>query len=99
MASQGGKGGATSEAAEPGKQGLILPFAASLPGHHGGMEAPPGYYTAADVTRALGITPGALRNLVYRGRIAKAGGTARYPWYASADVAALLAERRQRSVA
>ncbi|MFE2041659.1 hypothetical protein ACFXAZ_12145 [Streptomyces sp. NPDC059477] len=63
--------------------------------HH----APPGYYRTSDVARALGTTPGAVRNLVYRGKLTRAGGTQRHPWFTAQDVAALLAERRQRATA
>ncbi|MGW1609425.1 hypothetical protein ACWCQZ_08505 [Streptomyces sp. NPDC002285] len=61
--------------------------------------APPGYYGTRDVARALDTTPGAVRNLVYRGRLQRAGGTERHPWFRVSDVAALLAERRARSAA
>ncbi|USQ82644.1 hypothetical protein NFX46_01980 [Streptomyces phaeoluteigriseus] len=61
--------------------------------------APPGYLTARDTQRALSITPGALRNLVYRGRLTRTGGTARHPWYAARDVAAVAASRAERSAA
>lgn len=73
----------------------------SLP-HDGGMdqrEAPPGYYTTRDVARALGTTPGAVRLLVHRGRLQRSGGTERYPWYATTDVAALVANRQARAAA
>lgn len=61
--------------------------------------APPGYYGTTDVARALDTTPAAVRKLVQRGRLTRAGGTARYPWYAARDVAALLADRQQRPAA
>lgn len=61
--------------------------------------APPGYYTSRDVARALGSTPGGVRNLVYRGRLHRAAGTERHPWYRAEDVAALLAERQTRQAA
>ncbi|MFJ2007395.1 hypothetical protein [Streptomyces chartreusis] len=61
--------------------------------------APPGFYGTRDVARALETTPGAVRNLVYRGRLKRAGGTERHPWFRAKDVAALLAERRARSAA
>ncbi|MFF5759666.1 hypothetical protein ACFY7A_30060 [Streptomyces longwoodensis] len=61
--------------------------------------APPGYLTARDTQRALGITAGALRNLVYRGQLTRAGGTDRHPWYAARDVAAIAAKRAARSAA
>ncbi|MEV8156044.1 helix-turn-helix domain-containing protein [Streptomyces fradiae] len=54
---------------------------------------PPGYYGTRDVARALGTSPGGVRNLVYRGRLKRAGGTERHPWYRAADVAALAAAR------
>ncbi|MGW1796934.1 hypothetical protein ACWCQN_13205 [Streptomyces sp. NPDC001984] len=60
---------------------------------------PPGYYGTRDAARALGTTPGGIRNLVYRGRLARAGGTERHPWYTATDVAALLAERQARKAA
>lgn len=60
---------------------------------------PPGYLTTRDVARALGSTPGGVRNLVYRGRLHRAGGTERHPWYSVNDVAALAAERHGRQVA
>ncbi|MCX4576540.1 hypothetical protein OHB41_25875 [Streptomyces sp. NBC_01571] len=61
--------------------------------------APPGRYTTRDVARALGTSTGGVRNLVYRGRLKRVGGTERHPWYAVADVAALLAERQARAAA
>ncbi|MBZ3918188.1 hypothetical protein [Streptomyces acidiscabies] len=61
--------------------------------------APPGYLTARDTQRALGITAGALRNLVYRGQLTRAGGTERHPWYEAADVAAIAAKRAERAAA
>jgi hypothetical protein len=61
--------------------------------------APVGYLTARDTQRALGVTPGALRNLVYRGQLQRTGGTERYPWYAVQDVAAIAAKRAERAAA
>ncbi|WP_030173228.1 hypothetical protein [Streptomyces sp. NRRL S-813] len=61
--------------------------------------APPGYYTTRDVARALGTSCGAVRNLVYRGRLKRAGGTERHPWYAADDVAAILVKRQERVAA
>ncbi|OQR64765.1 hypothetical protein B6E66_07345 [Streptomyces maremycinicus] len=61
--------------------------------------APPGFYTSRDVARALGSTLGGVRNLVYRERLRRAGGTERHPWYRAEDVAALLAERQARQSA
>ncbi|MGX1512223.1 hypothetical protein [Streptomyces collinus] len=60
---------------------------------------PPGYYGTRDVARALNTSPGAVRNLVYRGRLQRAGGTERQPWFRAEDVAALLAERQTHSAA
>ncbi|MFE2353071.1 hypothetical protein [Streptomyces parvulus] len=60
---------------------------------------PPGYYGTRDVARALHTSPGAVRNLVYRGRLTRAGGTERHPWYRAEDVTAILVERRTRSAA
>lgn len=60
---------------------------------------PPGYLTTRDAARALGSTPGGIRNLVYRGRLKRAGGTERHPWYRVADVAAIAAERHSRATA
>ncbi|MFF9129134.1 hypothetical protein [Streptomyces sp. NPDC014806] len=53
----------------------------------------PGYLTAHQTAQVLGVKLGAVRQLVYRGRLQRAGGTPRQPWYAVADVQALLAER------
>ncbi|MDX2679281.1 hypothetical protein [Streptomyces soliscabiei] len=63
------------------------------------LLAPPGYYTARDAQRALGISAGALRNLVYRGQLTRTGGTERHPWYTARDVAAIAAKRAARSAA
>jgi hypothetical protein len=56
--------------------------------------ARPGHLTAAQTRQALGITAGALRNLVYRKQLKRAGGTARHPYYAVAAVAAIAAKRQ-----
>lgn len=60
---------------------------------------PPGYLTARDTAYALRITPGALRNLAYRGQLHRAGGTDRYPWYAVGEVTAIAAKRAERQAA
>jgi hypothetical protein len=60
---------------------------------------PPGYYGTRDVARALQTSPGAVRNLVYRGRLKRVGGTERQPWFRAEDVATLLAERQTRTAA
>lgn len=59
----------------------------------------PGHLTAEQTRQVLGISAGALRNLVYRGRLRRSGGTERHPYYAAPDVAAILAKRRERAVA
>lgn len=61
--------------------------------------APPGHLTTRQVALLLGVTPGAVRQLVYRRRLKRAGGTPRHPWYRTEDVAALAAERRTRTAA
>lgn len=63
------------------------------------LYARPGHLTAAQTREALGISAGALRNLVYRGKLARSGGTERHPQFAVSDVAALAAKRQQRVVA
>ncbi|MEU1302804.1 hypothetical protein [Streptomyces shenzhenensis] len=60
----------------------------------------PGHLTATQARMVLGgISAGALRNLVYRGKLTRSGGTERYPYYAVADVTVLAAERDQRQSA
>jgi hypothetical protein len=59
----------------------------------------PGHLTAEQTRQALGISAGALRNLVYRGRLTRSTGTARYPYFAAPDVYELLKERQQRASA
>jgi hypothetical protein len=59
----------------------------------------PGELTAEQTRTVLGITAGALRNLVYRGQLSRSSGTERHPYYPAADVAANLAKRRDRAVA
>lgn len=59
----------------------------------------PGYLTAHQTARVLGIGLGGVRQLVRRGQLARAGGTDRQPWYPVADVQALDAKRRARAAA
>ncbi|MFC7892698.1 hypothetical protein [Streptomyces sp. NPDC057381] len=59
----------------------------------------PGHLTAHQTARMLGSSLGGVRNLVYRGRLKRAGGTERQPWYRTEDVARLLAERQARAAA
>lgn len=63
------------------------------------LYAPPGHLTAQQTRQALGITAGALRNLVYRGRLRRSGGTPRQPWFLARDVAAYAANRPSREAA
>ena len=63
------------------------------------VYAPPGHLTTDQVAQVLGTTPGAIRNLVYRGRLTRAGGTARRPWFRATDVAAIHATRIARRAA
>jgi hypothetical protein len=59
----------------------------------------PGYLTAHQTARVLGIGLGGVRQLVHRGQLTRAGGTERQPWFAVADVQALDAKRRARAAA
>lgn len=59
----------------------------------------PGHLTAHQTAQQLGITLGGVRKLVLRGQLKRSGATERQPWYAVADVAALVTERRTRSSA
>ncbi|WP_435215880.1 hypothetical protein [Streptomyces sp. bgisy034] len=63
------------------------------------VYVPPGHLTAAQTRQALGISAGALRNLVWRGRLARSGGTERHPTFAARDVAAVAAKRAARGAA
>ncbi|MEU0426454.1 hypothetical protein ABZ235_23145 [Streptomyces canus] len=63
------------------------------------LYTPPGHLTATQTRHALGITAGALRNLVYRGQLTRSGGTERHPTYAARDVAAIAAKRAARAAA
>jgi hypothetical protein len=59
----------------------------------------PGHLTAHQVATQLGIALGGVRLLVHRGQLKRSGGTARQPWYAVDDVAALVAKRAERAAA
>jgi hypothetical protein len=63
------------------------------------LYAPPGHLTTAQVAQVLGTTTGAVRNLIYRGQLQRAGGTPRRPWFRATDVAALHADRLTRQSA
>jgi hypothetical protein len=59
----------------------------------------PGYLTAHQVARTLGVGLPAVRKMVQRGNLARAGGTVGQPWYAVEDVTALALKRRTRKAA
>lgn len=62
----------------------------------GGMEplyVPAGHMSARQVADTLGIGPSGVRQLVARGRLARAGGSPRQPYYDTTTVLAILAER------
>lgn len=59
----------------------------------------PGYLTAHQTAKLLGISLGGVRQLVRRGRLTRAGGTDRQPWYHVDAVQALDAERRNAEAA
>ncbi|WP_326729724.1 hypothetical protein [Streptomyces phaeochromogenes] len=59
----------------------------------------PGQLTAEQTRQMLGVSAGALRNLVYRGHLTRSSGTERHPYYAVPDVTALVLKRRQRAAA
>ncbi|MFJ9374420.1 hypothetical protein [Streptomyces sp. NPDC101455] len=63
------------------------------------LYARPGHLTVVQTRQALGISAGALRNLVLRKKLTRSGGSARYPEFAAADVAAIAANRRDRQSA
>lgn len=66
------------------------------------MDQPirPGHLTAQQTRQVLGnISAGALRNLVYRGRLTRSGGTERHPYFAVQDVYTLVEKRQQRQAA
>lgn len=59
----------------------------------------PGHLTAHQTARLLGMSLDGVRKLVQRGQLTRTGGSPRQPWYATADVAALAAERQTRNAA
>lgn len=54
----------------------------------------PGHLTAHQTAQLLGVGLGGVRQLVRRGRLSRSGGSPRQPWFAAADVAALVAKRQ-----
>ncbi|MFJ5150848.1 hypothetical protein ACIQCF_04570 [Streptomyces sp. NPDC088353] len=59
----------------------------------------PGYLTAHQTARVLGISLDGVRQLVRRGQLERSGGTERQPWYAVDAVSALAAKRATRIAA
>jgi hypothetical protein len=79
-----------------------MPTPEALTAHHEVMESQiirPGHLTAEQTRQVLGISAGALRNLVYRGQLTRSAGTERHPYYAVPDVTALLVKRQERDAA
>jgi predicted ArsR family transcriptional regulator len=58
------------------------------------LYVPAGHMSARQVADALGITPSGVRDLVARGRLARAGGSPRQPYYDTTAVLAVLADRQ-----
>jgi hypothetical protein len=59
----------------------------------------PGQLTAEQTRQMLGISAGALRNLVYRHQLTRSSGTERHPYFCVQDVTALVLKRRERAAA
>jgi predicted site-specific integrase-resolvase len=59
----------------------------------------PGYLTAHQVARILGVGLPTVRKMVGRGQLARTGGSVGQPWYAVEDVTALALKRRTRKAA
>jgi hypothetical protein len=57
------------------------------------LYVPVGHMSARQVAATLGIGPSGVRQLVARGRLARAGGTERQPYYDTTAVLAILADR------
>ncbi|MFX4294087.1 helix-turn-helix domain-containing protein [Streptomyces bohaiensis] len=57
------------------------------------LHVPPGHMTTHQVAGQLGISLSGVRQLVRRGRLARAGGSPRQPYFATADVMALIRSR------
>lgn len=53
------------------------------------LYVPAGCMSAHQAATALGITLSGVRDLVARGRLTRAGGTPRQPWYDTQQVLAL----------
>jgi hypothetical protein len=50
--------------------------------------------TAHQAAQQLGITLSGVRDLVHRGKLTRAGGSPRQPWYDSEQVLAILRDRQ-----
>lgn len=57
------------------------------------LYVPAGHMSARQVSDTLGITLGGVRQLVARGQLARAGGSARQPYYDTEHVLAILTDR------
>jgi hypothetical protein len=57
------------------------------------LYVPAGHMTTRQVANTLGISPSGVRQLVARGRLTRAGGSPRQPYYDTTAVLAILAER------
>ncbi|GAA2351692.1 hypothetical protein [Streptomyces carpaticus] len=58
------------------------------------LFVPAGHMSAHQVAQQLGIGLGGVRALVHRGKLRRAGGTDRQPYYDSSAVAQLAAARQ-----
>lgn len=58
------------------------------------LHLPAGYMTAHQTAQTLDITLSGVRDLVHRGKLKRAGGSPRQPWYDSSAVLALWADRQ-----
>lgn len=59
----------------------------------------PGYLTAHQVARILGVGLPTVRKMVERGQLARTGGSVGQPWYAVDDVTALALKRQTHKAA
>jgi hypothetical protein len=57
------------------------------------LHIPAGHMSAHQAAQTLGIGLSGVRELRRRGRLTRAGGTERQPWYNTEQVLALLADR------
>lgn len=58
------------------------------------LHLPAGYMTAHQTAQTLGITLSGVRDLVQRGKLQRAGGSPRQPWYDSDAVRAIFRDRQ-----